>query len=154
MKTLKGGCLCGKTKYSITSKLREGYYCHCRMCQLAFGNIFATYINIKKSEIKWKNKPKYYSSSKFAKRGFCGTCGTPLTFEFNDSENLDISVGSLDTPNLIRPISHFAIEKKVKKWFKEDDLKKVKLKEHKKLSALWKKSYGNKKPSAETARKY
>jgi hypothetical protein len=35
---LTGGCLCGTHRYEARPRKREGYYCHCRMCQLAFGN--------------------------------------------------------------------------------------------------------------------
>ena len=30
---------------------RDGYYCHCRMCQLAFGNTRAAYLDLRKDEV-------------------------------------------------------------------------------------------------------
>ena len=101
---LQGGCLCGRVRYEATPTHRDGYYCHCRMCQLAFGNTRAAFFNLRKDQVRWLNSPpSYYASSKIARRGFCGHCGTPLSFEFLDGENLDLSVGSLDEPDQLRP---------------------------------------------------
>ena len=49
---LPGGCLCGRVRYEATPTHRDGYYCHCRMCQLAFGNTRAAYINLRKNELR------------------------------------------------------------------------------------------------------
>jgi len=89
--SMSGGCLCGAVRYEARLDSAEGYYCHCRMCQLAFGNTRAAYINLRKSEVRWLTPPQYFVSSKIARRGFCGHCGTPLSFEFNDSERMDLS---------------------------------------------------------------
>src|SRR5439155_6880415 len=93
---LTGGCLCGRTRYEAAPDHREGYYCHCRMCQLAFGNTRAAFVNLRKAEVRWLSAPAYYASSKIARRGFCVRCGTPLSFEYLDSERMDLAVGSLD----------------------------------------------------------
>ena len=96
---LAGGCLCRRVRYEAAPEHREGYYCHCRMCQLAFGNTRASFLNLRKDQVRWTGEPpKYYASSKFARRGFCPDCGTPLSFEYLDSEHMDLSVGSLDDP--------------------------------------------------------
>jgi hypothetical protein len=125
------------------------------MCQLAFGNVFAAFMTIQKGDINWINAyPTYFKSSRFAHRGFCNKCGTPLTFEFNDSDSMDISIGSLDVPDLTKPISHFASESIVQNWFTEDGLPKKRLDEHTKLQKYWKEYYGKEEPSVETARKH
>lgn len=155
MNIFQGGCLCGNIRYTISTLSHNGYYCHCRMCQLAFGNVFATFMSIKKSDINWMSAyPTYFKSSRFARRGFCGKCGTPLTFEFNESENMDISIGSLDSPDLTKPVSHFGAESIVHNWFVEDGLPKKDSNDHGKLKEYWKEYYGNEKPSVETARKH
>ena len=110
---LTGGCLCGTTRYTAQPDHREGYYCHCRMCQLAFGNTRAAFLNLRKSEVEWASPPTFYASSKFALRGFCPHRGTPLSFEYLGSECMDLSVGSLDEPSAISPVSHFAVESRI-----------------------------------------
>jgi len=140
---LRGGCLCGAVRYEARPARREGYYCHCRMCQLAFGNTRVPFINLRQDQVTWTAAlPTYYASSAFAKRGFCGRCGTPLSFQYADSEYMDLSVGSFDEPGALKPVSHFAIETRVAAWHADDGLPGQRLDEHLKLTARWKKAYG------------
>ncbi len=152
---LAGGCLCGRVRYEATPADRDGYYCHCRMCQLAFGNTRASFLNLRKDRLRWTTEPpKFFASSKFARRGFCPDCGTPLTFEYLDSERMDISVGSLDEPGAIKPTSHFAIETRIAAWHADDGLPGERLEEHKRLMQRWRDSYGDDaSPGVETVRR-
>ncbi len=140
---LTGGCLCGHVRYEARPDHREGYYCHCRMCQLAFGNVRAAFLNLRKSEVTWFNPPTYFVSSKIARRGFCGHCGTPLSFEFNDSLNMDLSVGSLDDPCVLTPTAHYAIESRIANWHVEDGLPGHRLDENSTIANRWKTAYGD-----------
>jgi hypothetical protein len=141
---LRGGCLCGALRYEATPDHREGYYCHCRMCQLAFGNTRAAYFNLRKDQVRWMTQPPaYYASSKIARRGFCNRCGTPLSFEFLDSERMDLSVGSLDEPGLLKPAEHFAFESHVPSWFHDDGLPKAQLADNAAIQQRWRQAYGD-----------
>lgn len=141
---LQGGCLCGQVRYAATPTHRDGYYCHCRMCQLAFGNTRAAYFNLRKDEVRWLNgPPAYYLSSRIARRGFCGRCGTPLSFEFLDSERMDLSVGSLDDPGQLKPTEHFGVETRVAGWHAEDGLPGTRLDTNEPIAARWRTAYGD-----------
>jgi hypothetical protein len=142
---MDGSCLCGKIRYhAVLENGSDAYYCHCRMCQKAFGNIFATFANTKKSDVQWiTQEPDYYQSSAIAKRGYCNSCGTPLTFEFLDSENLDLSVGSMDRPEDMRPTSHTGIESRIPSFhLVEDGLIEERVVDNKKVMERWEKAYG------------
>lgn len=140
---LAGGCLCGAVRYSARPDHREGYYCHCRMCQLAFGNTRAAFLNLRKDEVAWLTQPPaYYASSKFARRGFCATCGSPLSFEYLDSERMDLAVGSLDDPWALKPVSHFAVESRIAAWHADDGLPDERLEDHERLMKRWRAAYG------------
>ena len=153
--SLSGGCLCGRVRYRATPDHRDGYYCHCRMCQLAFGNTRAAFLNLRKAEVEWLTEaPAYYQSSKIARRGFCATCGTPLSFEYLDSERMDLSVGSLDEPGSLKPISHFAVESRIASWHATDGLPDQRFNEHARLMQRWREAYGEGVvPGVEAARK-
>ncbi|MBI3453712.1 MAG: GFA family protein [Rhodospirillales bacterium] len=112
---LTGGCQCGAVRYRLAQPLARIHYCHCRMCQRAFGNVFSMFGSIPRAEVEFiKGAPKTYRSSTFAERGFCAECGTPLTFQYLARlERIGISVGSLDRPDLVQPEYHYGIESKV-----------------------------------------
>jgi hypothetical protein len=141
---LQGGCLCGRVRYEVTPESDEGYYCHCRMCQLAFGNTRAAFINVLQESVRWLGEPaKFHASSSFALRGFCPECGTPLSFAYRDSKRMDLSVGSLDEPGRVHPVSHFAIETRVENWHADDGLPGERLDASERLTKRWKDAYGD-----------
>ena len=140
---LTGGCLCGSVRFEARPDKAEGYYCHCRMCQLAVGNTRAAFINLRKSQVTWTAAaPTFYASSKMAQRGFCNQCGTPLCFEYLDSEHMDLSIGSFDEPAAIKPTLHFAVESRIAAWHAEDGLRGQRLDEFQKITDRWKAAYG------------
>ena len=142
--TLTGGCLCGRVRYQARPNQAEGYYCHCRMCQLAFGNTRASFLNLRKDQVAWTAAaPTYYASSKIARRGFCGHCGTPLSFEFLDSQNMDLSVGSLDQPADVKPVSHFSVETRIAQWHADDGLPGERLDGLQHITDRWRAAYGD-----------
>jgi hypothetical protein len=141
---LTGGCLCGRVRFEARPEKREGYYCHCRMCQMAVGNTRAAFINLRKDQVTWTGAaPAYYASSKIARRGFCSTCGTPLSFEFLESAQMDLTVGAFDEPAAIQPTSHFAVESRIENWHADDGLPGERLDASVKLNERWKAAYGD-----------
>ena len=111
---ITGGCQCGAVRYAL-SKAPEAEFCHCRMCQRATGGIFGALATLPKADFRWtRGEPGFFASSTVAKRGFCAACGTPLTFAYNDSDNMDVTIGSLDDPEVAGPNRmHFAVESRV-----------------------------------------
>ena len=112
-----GGCQCGAVRYRATAFLDSSHICHCRMCQKAVGNFFAALIGIPRETFAWtRGEPKLFQSSGLVTRGFCGTCGTPLLYDFNSSEHLNVTTGSLDNPALFPPGMQFGNEARMP-WF-------------------------------------
>jgi hypothetical protein len=95
-----GGCQCGAVRYQAES-LTHPSICHCRMCQKAFGNFYAPLVTT--TNLQWtRGEPKYFQSSDKVTRGFCGDCGTPLTYDWGG--DVEIAIATLDDPNLAAPI--------------------------------------------------
>ncbi len=142
---LRGGCQCGAVRYTVKTENNDAYYCHCRMCQKAYGNLFAAFFAVRPWDVEWeRGEPAYYHSSKIARRGFCRECGTPLTFEYlDDEEKMDLTVGSLDEPGRMRPVEHSGSESIVKPFFTDDGLPHERTEEDEEFAARWRAAYGS-----------
>lgn len=136
--TLRGGCQCGGVRYEARARSGDAYYCHCRMCQKAFGHLSGVFCGVERRSVVWERaEPAYYRSSKVARRGFCRECGTPLTFEYLGSEDLHLAVGSLDEPGRFRPVAHYGSESIVEPFFTDDGLPRERTEDDEEFVARW-----------------
>jgi hypothetical protein len=86
-----GGCQCGAVRYRVEGELGRATICHCRMCQKAMGGPFGPFVSVRVEQIAWtRGQRKRFASSNNVSRGFCGDCGTPLTFEWS-KEVIDLA---------------------------------------------------------------
>jgi hypothetical protein len=113
------------------------------MCQRAVGHVNAAFLNVPKATVRWvAAEPDYYASSKFARRGFCRECGTPLTFDYPDSDNMDLTVGSLDDPNVLGFKHHFGVESRVEAFRHVEGFPEYRTDAYQPLVDRWKAHYG------------
>ena len=108
--SLSGGCQCGGVRFRA-ERLGRASICHCRMCQKAMGGFFGPFVDV--YEFVWtRGAPKYFQSSNLVKRGFCGDCGTPLSFE-GEGWPVNIAIGAFDHPQDIPPTLQVGTEGKL-----------------------------------------
>jgi hypothetical protein len=111
---LTGGCQCGKVRYAAYEAPYNPHICHCRMCQKAFGSFFAPLVSIKSAGFAWtRGEAGIFRSSDAVERRFCRDCGTPLSFAYDGSDHISVSIGSLDEPAKVRPANQYGIESRV-----------------------------------------
>jgi hypothetical protein len=68
----------------------------------------------KKEHLTWtRGAPSIFRSSNLAERGFCKDCGTPLTYAFQDTGRISVTINSLDDPDAMPPTKQYGIEGKV-----------------------------------------
>lgn len=100
-----GGCQCGAVRFRVT-RLGRPTICHCRMCQKAFGSFFGPLVTA--LEMQWtRGAPSYFESSDQMKRGFCGHCGTPLSYEKitpGPDDHTELAIGAFDDPGVAAPV--------------------------------------------------
>lgn len=109
-----GGCQCGAIRYAVEGPFNNPHICHCRMCQKAFGNYFAALVGSLRENFKWtKGDPGVFRSSPIVERRFCRDCGTPLSFSYDDSKYIAVSIGSLDDPSAVKPENQYGIENRL-----------------------------------------
>ena len=140
--TMTGGCQCGKIRYFAQVESGDAYLCHCRMCQRAGGGTWMAFHGLTRSAIAWEREPDRYRSSPIAQRGFCSTCGTPLTFEFDDDDKMDLTVGSFDDSYHFKPRGHFASESWHEEWLDTGALPAKRTEDNKNVVERWMKTVG------------
>jgi hypothetical protein len=110
--TYTGGCQCGAARFQVRGTLKDSSICHCRMCQKAFGAYYAPLVSVRGAVLEWtRGAPKRFRSSNHVERGFCGDCGTPLTYEAPDG--IAIAAGAFDDPGAVPPVIQFGTERKI-----------------------------------------
>ena len=108
MGTLSGGCACGAIKYETDANPVVMLNCHCRDCQRASGSAYAAVMVVPKAAVRLSGEPRYHKvigdSGKAIERGFCPTCGSPVTAKLEREPNvLGLQAGSLDEPSRYKP---------------------------------------------------
>jgi hypothetical protein len=140
--TMTGGCQCGRIRYAAQIGSDEAYLCHCRMCQRATGGVSIAFVNVKKTDLVWESQPDAYASSLIARRPFCSACGTPLGFEYPDSQTIDLTVGSFDDPHRFVPKHHFGVETMHEAWIDTTGLPRYRIDQNPSTVDRWMKTVG------------
>jgi hypothetical protein len=107
-----GGCQCGAVRFRVEGVLGDASVCHCRMCQKAAGNFYLPLVSVRGARLTWtRGEPKRFQSSNAVFRGFCGDCGTPLTYEAPDG--VALAIAAFDKPQGIVPQIQWGTEAKL-----------------------------------------
>jgi len=109
---VEGGCLCTAIRYRVLGAPLAQSLCHCRSCRLASGAPSVAWIVVRRSDFQIVSGcPSGTRSSPQVLRTFCGTCGTSLTYQHDDSpDTIDVTTATLDRPDLYPPAREIWIE--------------------------------------------
>ena len=120
--TVTGRCSCNAIGLAYDGEPNWTLNCHCEDCRRAVSAPMATWISVPKSRFRFTaGQPKYYESSKGVKRGFCGTCGSPLTYEnVKLPDEVHVLAGALSDPSAVRPSAHIVVKEQLP-WFEAAD---------------------------------
>jgi hypothetical protein len=105
---LPGGCLCGAVRYEATGPVTEPTLCHCSICRRASGAPVVAWFTVPRSRFRvCSGALSHHRSSARAVRGFCGSCGSALTFALDARPDLiDVTIATLDCPESVVPADH------------------------------------------------
>jgi hypothetical protein len=117
-----GGCLCGAVRYRAVGAPRYLCYCHCESCRRAAGAASVPWATFAGGQFELTaGAPLEHRSSAHVRRGFCGVCGSPLTYRNQARpDEVDVILTSLDAPGLLAPAAHVWVEDKLP-WVRIDD---------------------------------
>jgi hypothetical protein len=110
MPTIRGGCLCGKVRYSAETEPMFVGLCHCRDCQKFTGSAFALVIALPKPALTVTGVLEGFatlgSSGKSIERLFCHECGASIMDEAQAMPGVVmIAGGTLDDQTWVKPSS-------------------------------------------------
>lgn len=100
-----GGCQCGSVRFTASGVPKFAARCHCASCRQATGAEFATWVGWRDDQVEWSaGEPQRYASSEGVQRGFCGKCGTPLSYQGAKwPGETHLLIGLFDTPQDFPP---------------------------------------------------
>jgi len=76
-----GACHCGRVGFRAHGQAKFVSACHCESCRRTTGAAFSTWVGFPSNAVEWTGeRPSFYASSPGVSRGFCRSCGTPLTY--------------------------------------------------------------------------
>ncbi|TFZ07261.1 GFA family protein [Ramlibacter henchirensis] len=104
---LSGGCHCGQVRYEANGQPYHATVCHCTDCRRVSGAPMLAWFTVRAGEFRFvQGTPQRYRSSGKASRTFCGACGTPLTYQLDGADEIDVTICSLDEPEAVPPTDH------------------------------------------------
>jgi len=94
---MQGHCLCGAVRLSFEPKQPELHACHCEMCRRWTGSAFVE-IDAKPGSLTYEGPVKSFTSSDWAERAWCDTCGSTLWYRLTLSghDHYSIAAGLVD----------------------------------------------------------
>ena len=101
-----GGCLCGAMRFVAQGPLRAVLFCHCSQCRRQTGLYYAATAVPKVALTVTGDTLRWFHASAFARRGFCGTCGSALFWDPLEGETMSILAGAFDSPDVLVPGAH------------------------------------------------
>jgi hypothetical protein len=132
-----GGCHCGQVRYQVSGPSIWKALCYCDSCTRACGAPAMAWAGIESARFHLiKGVPSVYESSPGVRRGFCGRCGTSLTYQKDPQvipgarDDVYIAVRTLDDPCAYPPDEHVYYGERVP-WFHVEDA----LPHHERLSS-------------------
>jgi hypothetical protein len=115
MDVIEGGCLCGAVRYRVTGAALATSNCHCNSCRHASGAPSVAWVVVRTADFAIvTGSPISFRSSPPVVRAFCGKCGTPLTYQHDDSPGtIDVTTATLDSPERFPPTREIWLQHKI-----------------------------------------
>jgi hypothetical protein len=97
--THHGRCDCGGVTFTVNDARPEVSMCHCGQCRRISGHHWAaTHALFENVVFSAQDTLTWYTSSAWAKRGFCNACVSSLFYRMNDEDGIGVAAGCLETP--------------------------------------------------------
>ena len=92
----RGSCLCGAVRIAIKTTNNSVGACHCSMCRKWGGGPLLVFEGGSNVQFDGTDSMSVFSSSAWAERGFCRTCGSHLFYRLKKEGHYWVPVGLFD----------------------------------------------------------
>ena len=123
MKRPQGRCLCGTVRFSFDpAAVSSRSLCHCESCRRATGAPVTAWFSVRDTAWRWSlGAPRLHASSPGVRRGFCGVCGTSLSYACDRHPGqTDLAAAALVDPAEFEPEAHVHWEERLP-WLRISD---------------------------------
>lgn len=93
--SISGTCLCSGVSITLTDAEPLVDVCHCTMCRAWGGGPFMGVSSVG-FDLSGSDNVTSYSSSEWAERAFCNTCGSNLWYRFVPGDHYSFAAGLFD----------------------------------------------------------
>jgi hypothetical protein len=102
---MEGGCRCGAVRLAAEGPPKWVALCHCASCRRATGAPVAAYAGFSAASVRITGESfRLFATSPGVRRGFCGRCGSPLSFEGERwPGEIHLHLGAFDHPEALVP---------------------------------------------------
>lgn len=118
---MKGSCLCGAVKYTLSGEPLGINCCHCRQCRKASGTAFATNAAYREADFRVREGEDViagYASTPGKTRHFCSRCGSPLySASVHAPGVVYVRIGTVDDDARLSPDVHIHVSNKAP-WYR------------------------------------
>jgi hypothetical protein len=94
---LSGGCNCGQVRYTVIGEPIRVGICHCEFCRKDSGSAFSFFGIWPRANVTVSGELGRWQSRAGGER-FCQNCGSSLFSWDDDSDQIEIKLGTLDSP--------------------------------------------------------
>lgn len=108
----KGQCHCGAVQFEGAGSVKGVDACHCATCRHLNGGPYMGVGFHDGITLLQSDALKWYESSDWARRGFCGDCGTSLFYNLKGSVFTSVSSGCLEMPTGLTIGQEYFIDEK------------------------------------------
>lgn len=116
MAKISGNCLCEKVTFTMETKFKNFYQCHCHQCQRITGSAFASNLFTSVDNIQWlsgeDNITHYSHPEREFSKSFCQSCGSPLPFKNKKGTVLIVPAGCLSPTFTEKPRANIFVKEK------------------------------------------
>ncbi len=100
-----GHCLCGAVAWRADGPPLWMGDCHCESCRRAVSGGLASFVGMQRAGFEWtRGAPNCHVSTPGVSRGFCGACGSPMSFESDKfPDEVHLYAATLVDPSRYRP---------------------------------------------------